>query len=919
MARAKARLSPATASLLSRPAAVAAAWLVAAVGALAACLPAVWWEPLHVDEQVTLTRAPQSVGAILEQIFVEKGGAPVYFLVERVTLAWPGGVEGLRLPSVVFFLLALPAAGLVARRVGGRTAGGVVPAVVGLAPLAVELATFGRMYALFVALVLWTTWAALRVGESGRHRDWLVLGALAGALVYVHPIAPLYGGLVLATAALLARARLRTLAALAGAAAVAFFVVGAPYYLHALPRLRERYYVGYAGSARLETTAGRSVPEEALFAFTPGGMPIALLFAAFALAGLVALTLTDRRAAAALALWVAVPVGFFSLVPAGDVAAGGTRFFDRYLVAALPAFLLLVVVGALGLGRLLRRPIAAGAAVSAVLALEGADAAERLAQLRALALPELAAAVSPYAERAVVFDGLGTAGAGAGRSPRLLDDYLALESPTVERGLGDQALVAERAPTAGRFGLWVVRASHARMTATVKALRRVPGLVPTRVSAQLLLIRTRQPVQSYRLARLDRRIGSLFPSRGRRAQAQAGVLAIDRGGLFAFDPDSLAAPPARRARLGGHTHAWSRSTDGSRIVFGSEGPAELRFVDVRQMRVVADDLRLQAKGAVLFTAWPAADRVFAIVQTPGCCIGEAAIFLVDAERRQVLRRRGLGGSLQAAVATQAGLAILLGPSGSVGGSRLLIADRYGRLRAAALSRIRSGQSHTADRRIAATVEQPALAIDTGNDRAFVIGARGPLAEVDLSSLRVAYHELGQAASLLGRLRGWLEPEARADAPPSGSVRRGEWLGNGRLAVSGSDWRYINGRLREVPAGLAVIDTRRMSRRVVDDRPSDAIVRDDTLLAFVPASVYGAEPAGMLGYDLDGKRRFHLFPGKEAAPVLIRDRRAYVVIGRFSWPKVAVVDLATGRTLDRLRLPRANVIEPVAAAERWPHG
>ncbi len=56
----------------------------------------------------------------MHEIVVRKGGGPVHFLLEHLFLQWPGGIEGLRLPSLAAFLVALPAAGLLANRLAGR-------------------------------------------------------------------------------------------------------------------------------------------------------------------------------------------------------------------------------------------------------------------------------------------------------------------------------------------------------------------------------------------------------------------------------------------------------------------------------------------------------------------------------------------------------------------------------------------------------------------------------------------------------------------------------------------------------------------------------------------------------------------------------------------------------------------------------
>lgn len=433
---------------------------LAAGGALAvaAALPAVWWEPLHVDEAVTLTLAPQGFGEIVDTVFVEKGGAPLHFFVEHALLEWPGGLEGLRLPSLVFFLLALPAAALLGRELVGEWEAALGTLLLALAPLAVSLATFGRMYTLFLAAVLWATWGVLLAAKTGGWVPWALAGAAAGLLVYVHPVAPPYIALVLATGLLTASGSLREVVRRGAVALAGAGIAGLPYYLVALDRLRDRYGV-HLDRPRLETTAGRSVPEESIHALTPGGTAGAILLVLFALAGLVWLGSRRLRDGAVLALWIVVPVAFFWLVPAGD-----TRFFDRYLIPALPFFLLAVAAGCLLPWRLTPRALPAAAVLAlAVLGWQAYDNVDRLRELRALRLSALVDAVEPYESEGVLFPSSGRA--VAGRPPTLLDTYVRLELPGLEPDRRDGV------------GLWIFRASSRR-------LDRLAGSLPSDLAVQ---------------------------------------------------------------------------------------------------------------------------------------------------------------------------------------------------------------------------------------------------------------------------------------------------------------------------------------------------------------------------------------------------------------------------------------------------
>jgi hypothetical protein len=470
-----------------------AALALALSGAAALALPALWWEPLHLDEAITIDYARRSYASIVTDVFLDRGGAPLHFFVEHVTLAVPGGIEGLRLPSVVFFLLSLVFAALFARELAGEGVGLLTPLLLAVAPLGISLATFARMYSLFVAAVLGATLLALLAGRTGRRGDWIVVGAVIGALVYVHPIAPLYCALAAGTGLIVAEQRPRTLLREAWPGAVVALAVAAPY-AFALAVLRSRYDVGLE-SGRLRTTAGRSVPEEALHALTPGGTLGAVALLTLALAGLAWLARHRTRAAVVLALWLAVPVLFFTLVPSS------TRFFGRYLAPAEPAFYVLVAAGCFALAR--RRLAVASALVAGVVALSASERVDRLRALHDLGLRNLTSAVD---HEGILFSSAGTP--VSDRPPELLDDYVDLEglaSRRVEELPGidlrfEPDLAAHGRASVATFvsagergrGLWIFRGPERRVTRAIRRVANDAELVAVRPSPTLLLIRSRR-------------------------------------------------------------------------------------------------------------------------------------------------------------------------------------------------------------------------------------------------------------------------------------------------------------------------------------------------------------------------------------------------------------------------------------------
>jgi hypothetical protein len=475
--------------------------VAAGLGA-AVTVPAVTWEPLHFDEAIMLQFSRESLLSIVKHVFIDRGGAPAQFFVEHATLAWPGGIAGLRVPSLLFFILSLPVAAAVGRRLLGEGAGLALPVLLALAPLAVGLATFARMYALFLLTVLGVTWLCQRAADRGDPRSWATAGAAAGLLVYVHPIAPLYAPLALLTG-LATRPSWRPSLRELRPGLIAAAVVASPY-VYALGVLRSRYHVGVA--PRLQTTAGRSIPEESLHGLTAGGSAGLVLFAVLALVGLVWLARAQRPVAVVLVLWLVVPLGFFTLVTAQ------TRFFDRYLIPALPAFLLLVLAGCVALGRLTPAPVAVAATLLlALVAIEGRDDVNRLRTLHRLDLPALAAAVH---QNDVLFSSTGSP--RSDRPPELLDDYVALRSPPAirveelpaidprfETGLvrkGRARVVAFlRSNPAPARGVWIFRGIPRRVDALLRRL--AGGFEAQRISPELAIVHSREPTSAIALVR----------------------------------------------------------------------------------------------------------------------------------------------------------------------------------------------------------------------------------------------------------------------------------------------------------------------------------------------------------------------------------------------------------------------------------
>jgi hypothetical protein len=389
----------------------------------------------------------------------------------------------------------------------------------------------------------------------------------------------------------------------------------------------------------------------------------------------------------------------------------------------------------------------------------------------------------------------------------------------------------------------------------------------------------------------------LLVSAGSSAGAdRAVVFGLANGSLFRLDSQSLHPLSGPEARVGGHTFGWSFGPGASTVVLGTQDVPELRFVDLTRMRVLGD-LLLGKRGIVAATAWPVANRVLAVVQSPGCCLGMATAFVIDGAARRIVRSRPLGGSLVAVARSRAGLVMLLGPQRSVGPTRLAILEVSGTLRVVRLDAIRSGASPVASHERPGSQQLPGLAIDPAG-RAYVVAARGPIAEIDLHSRRVVYHQTRTLS-------------ARVDIPPAGSTRIARWLPGGRLAVTGWDSAYRGGRYTEVPAGLSLVDVHRWVVHRIDPDARGVVI---AAAALIPLPSPALNRRGMTVLRLDGGKHWTLLRGTVVAELAVVGGRAFAR-ARFN-QRAFAIDLQRGLVRGTTVFPRAQILTP-AAPPLWP--
>jgi hypothetical protein len=486
--------------------------------------PTVWWTPLNVDEELTLRLGDFSFAHIFHIVSTKRGGGPLHFWLEHFLLGWWPGLPALRMPSLVFLCIALPAVALIVRRLLDDEGAGAVVLLTAASPIPVLYATFGRPHTMLFAWLMWSTVLALRAAVEGDRRLWVAAGAALGLSVFVHPTAPLYALTAFAAAAIFAPYRPRAVVSQAWPGVVALVVTFAPYYVRTLHVLGDRYGVGTGNGGR--TFSGRPVWEDALHFVAPGRHDINY-FTVLAAAGVVALLVRKaHRTLAFCAVTIAAPVIFFSVVPAsGDSAL----FFDRYMIPVTPAFLTVVVAGCLALARWAGalRFVMLAVLVAGLLTVELRYDGNHRGETHAIGIDAVVHAVAHEPPGTVLFGSTGTSGAlfsafDYGHPATILDHLVGLRVRSLHVVDDDscaRALPFLHGPQRPRYGVWLFYAASAdEAAAASRALHTAP------VRGRYFVVRSHTPLapralislgQSLRLAwrravPLNRRVNELL-------------------------------------------------------------------------------------------------------------------------------------------------------------------------------------------------------------------------------------------------------------------------------------------------------------------------------------------------------------------------------------------------------------------------
>ena len=355
--------------------------------------------------------------------------------------------------------------------------------------------------------------------------------------------------------------------------------------------------------------------------------------------------------------------------------------------------------------------------------------------------------------------------------------------------------------------------------------------------------------------------------------------------IFWADPLTLEPVDGRSARIPFFTSVAELAPEGDLLAVGGSEQAVIQLVDLERMRPL-QTIELGAGEWVERLHWARPDLLLASVGGL-----PSQVVAVDPTTGKILSSESLGGVMLDSRPAGEALVFLVGPTEGIGRARVALFDGS-TVSSVELGEIEAGyESEGEDSEDFRTHQQiPGLAVDPSGTRALVVPSGNRVAEVDLATMKVAYHDLSQPVSLLGRLRDWLEPAAEAKLM-DGPGRSAVWLPNGLVAVSGADYSIDGDQVDADLAGLSLIDPSDWSVEKVSDGPGWVTFRGDALLG--SSWEEGSDRQMLEVFGPDGDLRFAL--EREGAD-LSQTSGDYLYATSYDGTRFEIIDLETGETL-----------------------
>jgi Dolichyl-phosphate-mannose-protein mannosyltransferase len=349
-------------------------------------LPDVSGKPLHEDEAVAGLVSARPLGDLLHTVVLDRGGAPLHFVLAHMALAVDPSADALRWLSVVFALATVPLCYDLARRLAGRFAGLTAATLAATSQLLTVYGTFGRMYSLFACASALSADLFVRALARPARRSALVAAAAALLPLAVHPFgAFLFAAEVAVTLCLWRGRELRAALPVLAVAALAL-----PMLLADL-RLSDRY----APEVGQDLDGGSSAGSAGLHALGGAAGGYGAILAIFVtLAAIGAFALGRRRPAFAAFACIAVTAPPVALALADAAGLVSDRLGPRHLVFMLPIWIALVAAGVTRLADAIPLP---RLAILVTVGVAAALAPSAIAEPRSIATGEESAVAAPAA------------------------------------------------------------------------------------------------------------------------------------------------------------------------------------------------------------------------------------------------------------------------------------------------------------------------------------------------------------------------------------------------------------------------------------------------------------------------------------------------------------------------------------------
>jgi len=315
------------------------------------------YQSIWYDEAVTAEMVAASFGKLIRGDVADLGNPPLYLILCRVwTLIFGHSEIALRSFSAIVGGLAVPLLARLGRRLCGIRVGLIAAALLTISPMAVELSNEARVYALFLFLTIANMLFFVDWYETRRRASLVIYAVTMVLCLYSHYYAlaiPLVQGLVVVAAA----DRRRLVGPWLGTMAVAgiLCLFWAPAFLRQVTRPGNLTRMSQAWREQFLSTPlvfglGRTFVwrDSGKVALGLSTLAVFVCFGFPAVRGLIRLR-SRPMTMIMLASWLLIPI----VGPLFVALLGHPLYATRYAIIGLPAFLLLVAIGFVGL-----RPIA---------------------------------------------------------------------------------------------------------------------------------------------------------------------------------------------------------------------------------------------------------------------------------------------------------------------------------------------------------------------------------------------------------------------------------------------------------------------------------------------------------------------------------------------------------------------------------